>query len=177
MTFTLSVFTFKVTRVDAARWWKGGLYPRRMTLDQVLLVSVSILTGGFALAGGWIGSRLGRTNEHKQWLRNQRQTAYSEMLGAFDSLYLETGRPSADANVLNEGLFALVSKQGRLSLLGPDEVTAISERLVDETWSMVDAARGIGPDAGDRYVLRDIAKDTVRELLPALRWDLKTAER
>lgn len=148
-----------------------------MTVDHVLLVSVSILTGGFALAGGWLGARLGMTNEHKQWLRNQRQAAYSEMLGAFDSLYLETGRPQVDATVLKEGLFALVTKQGKLALIGSDEVTAISGRLVNETWSMVDAARGISPDAGDRYILREKAKGTVGELLPALRWDLKTTER
>jgi hypothetical protein len=147
-----------------------------MTLDQVLLISVPILTGGFALAGSWFGSRLGRKNEHEQWLRNQRQAAYSEILGAFDALYLETGRPEVDDTAVQEVLFDLVVKQGRLSVVGPSDVRTLSDRLVDEAWGMVQAARGVGPDAGKRYVLRSKAKATAQELIEALRNDLDVSE-
>ena len=143
-----------------------------MTIDQVLLVSVAIVTGVFALAGSWFGSRLGRKNEYEQWLRNQKQAAYSEFLGAFEALYLETGRPEVNDTAVQEVLFALVVKQGRLSVVGPSEVRTLSDRLVDETWGMVQAARGVGPDAGNRYLLRDRAKATAKELVGAVRNDL-----
>lgn len=144
-------------------------------MEQVLLAFVSILTGAFALGGTWLGSRLGRTNEHKQWLRNQRQTAYSEMMGAFETLYLETGKPTIDSSALQENLFDLAVKQGRLAIIGRAEIAEISERLLDETWVMVQAARDVGPDADSRYVLRDKAKGTAHELVAALRNDMKAA--
>ncbi|UPO77371.1 hypothetical protein [Arthrobacter sp. Helios] len=144
-------------------------------MEQILLSFVSILTGAFALGGTWLGSRLGRTNEHKQWLRNQRQAAYSEMMGAFETLYLETGKPTIDSRSLQENLFDLAVKQGRISIIGRAEITEMSEQLVDETWVMVQAARDVGPDADARYVLRDKAKGTARELVAALRNDIKTA--
>lgn len=146
-----------------------------MTFEQWLLVAVPILTGGFALAGSWYGSRLGRKNEYQQWLRNQKQAAYSEFLGAFDALYLETGLPKVDDAAVQDVLFDLVSKQGRLSVVGPFEVTQLSDRLADETWEMVQAARGAGPDAGERYSFRRKAKATARELVVAVRHDLGVA--
>jgi hypothetical protein len=148
-----------------------------MTLNQVLLISVPIVTGGFALAGSWFGSRLGRKNEHEQWLRNQRQAAYSEILGAFDALYLETGRPEVGDTAVQEVLFDLVAKQGRLSVVGPSKVRVLGDRLVDDAWGMVQAARGVGPDAGQRYLLRDKAKVTAQELIEVLRNDLNVVKR
>jgi hypothetical protein len=147
-----------------------------MTIDQVLLLSVPIVAGGFALAGSWFGSRLGRKNEYAQWLRNQKQAAYSEFLGAFDALYLGTGRPDVDDTAVQEVLFDLVVKQGRLSVVGPSEVRTLSDRLVDETWGMVQGARGVGPDAGKRYPLREKAKATAKELVGAVRYDLGVAK-
>lgn len=37
-------------------------------------------TGVFALIGSWLGSFLGRTTEHKQWLRNEKVETYSKFL-------------------------------------------------------------------------------------------------
>lgn len=148
-----------------------------MTLDQVLLVSVPILTGVFALGGSWFGSWLGRKNEHKQWLRNQSQSAYSEFLGTFDALYLETGRPTFDDTTVQEFLFDLVVKQGRLSVVGPAKVRVLSDRLVNEAWGMVQAVRPGSPDEGQRYPLREKAKATAQELIEALRNDLAVAKR
>ena len=96
--------------------------------------------------------------------------AYSEFLGAFDALYLETGLPKVDDVAVQDILFGLVSKQGRLSVVGPSEVTRLSDRLADETWKMVQAARGVGPDAGERYFFREKAKATASELITAVRW-------
>ncbi|MFD5277527.1 hypothetical protein ACFWIX_08205 [Pseudarthrobacter sp. NPDC058362] len=148
-----------------------------MTLDQVLLIFVPILAGGFALAGSWFGSWLGRKNEHGQWLRNQRQAAYSEFLGTFDVLYLETGRPEVVDATVQKVLFDLVVKQGRMTVVGPSEVRVLGDRLVDDAWGMVQAARGVGPDAGQRYLLRDKAKVAAQELIEALRNDLNVVKR
>jgi hypothetical protein len=151
------------------------LYLWSMTSEQWLLIVVPVLTGGFALAGSWYGSLLGRNNEHKQWLRNQKQSAYSEFLGAFDALYLETGLSKVEDQAVQELLFSLVAKQGRLSVVGAPEVTKLSDRLVDESWAMAQAARGIGPDAGNRFGLRETAKETGSELLEGTRLDLGVA--
>ncbi|MFJ6536746.1 hypothetical protein ACIQH5_10975 [Paenarthrobacter sp. NPDC091711] len=40
-------------------------------------ILVPVLT---ALAGAWVGARLTRTTEHKQWLRNQKVEAYTNIL-------------------------------------------------------------------------------------------------
>lgn len=142
-----------------------------MTLDQWLLITVPIVAGTFALIGSWFGSRLGRRNEHQQWLRNQKLVVYSEVLGAFDVLYLETGRPQVDADIHAE-LFSLVAKQSRLSVVAPEIVQGLSDRLVDQAWEMVQAARGVGPDAGRRFPIRTKAKTTAEELVEAIRTDL-----
>lgn len=63
-------------------------------------------------AGTWFGSRLGRKNEYQQWLRNQKRAAYSEFIGAFDVVYLETGLSEVDGTAVREVLFDLVVKQG-----------------------------------------------------------------
>jgi hypothetical protein len=39
-------------------------------------------TGICALLGSWLGSFLGKTTEHDQWLRNQRMQTYTEFLEA-----------------------------------------------------------------------------------------------
>jgi hypothetical protein len=146
-----------------------------MTLDQWLLISVPIVAGVFALIGSWLGSRLGRSTEHQQWLRNQKQAAYSELLGAFDVLYLETGRPQVDVNIHGH-LFSLVTKQSRLSVVAPSRVRALSDRLVDQAWEMVQAARGVGPDAGERFPIRTKARTTADELIDAIRADLAVSK-
>jgi len=152
-----------------------SLYLESMTFEQWLLLAVPFLTGGFALAGSWYGSQLGRKNEHHQWLRNQKQVAYSEFLGAFDALYLETGLPTVDDVSVQDILFDLVSKQGRLSVVAPSEIARLSDRLTDETWKMVQSARGNGPDAGERYGFREKAQGTAKELVAAVRLDLDVA--
>lgn len=45
--------------------------------------------------------------------------------------------------------------------------------MVDETWEMVQAARGAGPDAGERYSFG--RKATAKELVVAVRHDLGVA--
>jgi hypothetical protein len=105
-------------------------------------------------------------------LRNQKQAAYSELLGVFDALYLKTGRREVDDADVQTVLFDLVVKQGRLSVIGPAAVRVLSARLVDQAWAMVQAAREVGPDAGRRYELRESAKATANELIESIRVDL-----
>ena len=49
-------------------------------MDLVSLFAVPVASAIFALFGSWLGTRWGRANEHKQWLRNERVKVYSEFL-------------------------------------------------------------------------------------------------
>lgn len=44
------------------------------------LLIVPVATGGLALFGSWWGSRLGKSTEHEQWLRNEKVETYSQYL-------------------------------------------------------------------------------------------------
>lgn len=46
------------------------------------LLVVPLATGVFALFGSWLGSMLGKTTEHDQWLRNQRMQNYMDFMEA-----------------------------------------------------------------------------------------------
>lgn len=140
--------------------------------DPVLVLLVPTVAGVFALVGSWLGSRLGRKSEYEKWLREQKQQAYSEFLGAFDALYLETGRPDIDNDSVQQTLFSLVTKQSRISVVGPSHVIALSNRLVDETWETVQAARGAGPNVRSRYELRSRAQAAAKDVIDAIRTDL-----
>ncbi|MFE4078201.1 hypothetical protein [Paenarthrobacter sp. YIM B13468] len=47
---------------------------------------VPIATGILAMLGSWLGSRWGKTTEHKQWLRNKKMEAYSDFLSVAESM-------------------------------------------------------------------------------------------
>lgn len=46
------------------------------------LLVVPVATGVFALGGSWLGAWLGRATEHKQWIRDNKQKAYTRFLSA-----------------------------------------------------------------------------------------------
>lgn len=46
--------------------------------DNELKLLIAVITGLLAFIGTWIGSRFSRVNEHKQWLRDQKQEVYRE---------------------------------------------------------------------------------------------------
>ncbi|MGW1870951.1 hypothetical protein ACWCPS_36100 [Streptomyces mauvecolor] len=62
----------------------------------IAAVSAALVSGGFALLGHGVGLRNGRLQvadqaavEHEQWLRGQRQTAYVELLAAWDKVIVD----------------------------------------------------------------------------------------
>jgi hypothetical protein len=69
------------------------------------LVSVPVLAGAFALLGSWLGSKLGKSTEHWQWLRNEKRKEYIAAIASMDTLThgmgklarLEAREPSASA--------------------------------------------------------------------------------
>ncbi|MEW1821747.1 hypothetical protein AB0323_13325 [Arthrobacter sp. NPDC080031] len=89
------------------------------------LLVVPIATGSLALLGSWLGSRLGKTTEHEQWLRNEKIETYSE--------YLETIRR---VDLLLERVVGGVSKPVELmeatDELGGSRLRLISSEAVRE---------------------------------------------
>ena len=59
-------------------------------MDELIKVfGVPVLAGALALFGSWWGSRLGKKTEHKQWLRNARETAYVEFIDQAKTMLTE----------------------------------------------------------------------------------------
>lgn len=88
-------------------------------------------TGVFALIGSWLGSFLGRTTEHKQWLRNQKQEAYSEFMvtaeGQFNKLLMAALDQSTELD-----LDSLDMTRGRLKLIAHPEVRTVAGDIMRE---------------------------------------------
>lgn len=81
--------------ISQGHWWQ--LFP------------VPLVTFIFAVAGSWWGSRLGRTTEHKQWLRNEKLNVYKELhrasediMRAFSRAPYEYGHPLDLVELLQE---------------------------------------------------------------------------
>ena len=57
-----------------------------MNFNECLTLSPVFLTGLFAFAGTWAGSRFSRTNEHNQWIRNEKMQICSDFVSKTESL-------------------------------------------------------------------------------------------
>jgi hypothetical protein len=123
----------------------------------IAAVSAALVAGAFALLGHRIGLRNGRLQvtdqavvEHEQWLRDQRQTAYVELLAGWDKLITDFTRtakewdetraagagpvePDASAPHSVEYLFTLTEPVQacleRVMLLGPPPCEQMAEKM------------------------------------------------
>ncbi|MGA5363923.1 hypothetical protein [Streptomyces purpurascens] len=121
----------------------------------------AIAAGVFGIGGAWIGFLGGRRQtidqaqvEHQQWLRGQRQEAYTGFLSAFDSSLIaldvvignlrtrldpgtyaggefEQQRVSYFATQLGEVMRPVRDRLERAQLLGPDAASMAAKRLSD----------------------------------------------
>ncbi|GAB3535820.1 hypothetical protein GCM10027403_14570 [Arthrobacter tecti] len=54
-------------------------------MEPWLIAAITTATGGvFAIAGGWLGSRWGRNNEHSHWMRNEKYTVYKRVFSSLE---------------------------------------------------------------------------------------------
>lgn len=135
--------------------------------------SIPLLTFIFALAGSWWGSRLGRTTEHWQWLRNEKRERYVTTLNDLNQMM-----DQLDADILAETLLderpydptALTS----MRLIQPREIRNTIASIVDEMSICLDLL-----EAAKTQEERDKARpllDTIREkeadLIGLMRADL-----
>lgn len=96
-------------------------------------------TGIFALVGSWLGSRLGKDNEHAQWRRNQKQVEYARYLDAVEDLNTALARIRWELEPYSSGVSAvdgmdeahdrLVKATARLFLVAPGEIIVAADEL------------------------------------------------
>jgi hypothetical protein len=120
-----------------------------MNFGEYLNLTPVLLTGLFAFAGAWAGSRFSHVNEHNQWLRNEKMAACSEFLTAAERLVdydLKSGNPKLVAGALQQ---AHNLSHVRLTLVSPMEVSSAAvkyrEAIVDLATLVVERSR-VGPD-------------------------------
>lgn len=105
-------------------------------MTVVAAVAAGVLAGVFALVGSWLGGR----REHRQWLRDARRAAYSELNAAAEEMKLHrqlgedirtlsAGVDSALKDLAEEGLIVLQKLETPVEL---DKLTF--ENLLREQW-------------------------------------------
>jgi hypothetical protein len=98
------------------------------TADYSAFIPV-ILTGLVAFLGTWAGSRFSHSNEHKQWLRNEKMAACSDFLTQVEGLLQVVGKAS-DVRVLRKTRDeASEVSLMKLSIVFPFEVVQSAQRL------------------------------------------------
>ncbi|MET9791440.1 hypothetical protein [Streptomyces canus] len=154
-----------------------------MTAEQATVVAAVIgVVGG--LAGVYIGRWQVRDEavvEHEQWLRGQRQEAYTALLAAWDAsvlklidlppdeeywAHLEATYEGDPVEATKEGIWddslqikeELKQHLERVQLLGPDTVDTVSVILADTAEAIVQGVRQV------RFPLNEAAIEELHEL-------------
>jgi hypothetical protein len=140
-------------------------------MDEFLKVIVPVAA---ALVGIFLGARLGRTTEHRQWLRNQKIEAYTSILRqinvslrALDAYHLEAKTKSADdlKDITD-------STNARLELIASRKVRTALQFLDVDRVRLQEAAR-----SGKYSAERRKFSAALSELHSAMRDDMDVAER
>ncbi|MFE4198448.1 hypothetical protein ACFRJ9_21585 [Paenarthrobacter sp. NPDC056912] len=112
-----------------------------MTLTEFLPFAPVVLTGLFAFVGTWAGSRFSHTNEHAQWLRNEKMAACSDFLMAVERI-VETELKSGNPRKIKEGIQASRDlSHARIVLVCP---VGVAESAMKVREDLVDLATLIG---------------------------------
>ena len=61
-----------------------------MTPDDSLKLPIAALTGILAFIGTWAGSRFSHSNEHRQWLRNEKMAVCVDFIGEVDRTLIDS---------------------------------------------------------------------------------------
>ncbi|MDP9885501.1 hypothetical protein J2W21_003024 [Sinomonas atrocyanea] len=142
--------------------------------DWIQLAAVPVLTGLFALLGGWLGSKIGKATEHQQWLRNQKHEAYVSFLNeARDFL---TKYRSLNSESFDWKEFVTRIRPTNILILAPEPIREAATSLhggllflclhaTDEerrTWPSV--KRGIETAEDDYMRLEELCRKELRDL-------------
>lgn len=131
----------------------------------------TLITGAVALVAGYLGALWGSRNEHSQWLRNEKQKAYS-------TFPEDTGIADYE-NVLNGILVTsgTVAKQRaaihRLQLFAPERIVELASKAVESAKTLSRALRDNEPTDG----MADAYASNMLILSYAMRLDLQSRDR
>lgn len=90
------------------------------------LIAVPVVAGGFALWGGWWGSRLGKNTEHSQWQRNEQVKVYTDFLTSITE-ELQKIRPVGDVDEVE--LKFPADEMARIEIVGSQDVRELAHRF------------------------------------------------
>lgn len=119
--------------IRQGQWWWPFLVP--------------VSTGLLALAGSWFGSKWGKTAEHKQWRRNQRQDAYLALFDAMgeyqtacNKVLMRQPDPQKALERVQEAADRLQLENFRYMALFPAEVLTALGAVFDASTKLAEAA-------------------------------------
>ncbi|MDP9693025.1 UNVERIFIED_ORG: hypothetical protein J2X79_000562 [Arthrobacter globiformis] len=111
-----------------------------MNLNEYLALAPVLLTGLCAFAGTWAGSRFSHSNEHNQWLRNEKMEICSDFVSKTESLATTDvlAASASDLQTFSKGVSEL--SQARMKLVCSMEVVGASMKLKAALVDMAAAA-------------------------------------
>ncbi|UKA61377.1 hypothetical protein [Arthrobacter sp. FW306-04-A] len=96
------------------------------------LLVVPVATGVLALFGSWWGSRLGKTTEHTQWLRNEKIETYSQYVETIRRGDIYLNSVISGAKAMSDTLESNDHTGGsRLRLISPKSVRDAAESHIE----------------------------------------------
>jgi hypothetical protein len=133
----------------------------------------TIMLGVGPLIGIWLGSRLTRFKEDRQWRRDRCLEAYTDVIRACEivaaeasRLYLELSDHTTQLQVLYEKISELHRASQRAILLAPKEMMATLTALITHTEKQIAVKAGISPkiplDDWKKITTTDLAIITAR---------------
>lgn len=116
---------------------------------------ISLLAGGFALGGSMLGSFLTRTNEHKQWLRNEKIRLYSEYLDMFGNVQIANVLKAIDDREPEEEIFEFYNRVHelcmRVILVAPGEIVEEVQKTMESIGELQTFAGNLSAEMNKKY--------------------------
>ncbi|UVJ37991.1 hypothetical protein [Arthrobacter sp. CJ23] len=145
--------------IKQGQWWWPFLVP--------------VATGILAVAGSWFGTKLGKTTEHDQWLRNQKIEAYTNVLrqvhasvNSLDARHHNLEPASSQHKDITD------TTNARLLIVASDEVTTY---LNVNQYSLRRALEAVKTDGYENE--RSVLTQSVARLQESIRKDLGVIEK
>lgn len=146
--------------ITQGQWWR--LFP------------VPLLTFIFAIAGSWWGSRLGRTTEHWQWLRNEKRERYVTVLNDLNAMMDQLDADILAEDLLNEHPYDPTALTP-LRLIQPRSIRNSIAAILDEMTACLDLieAASTQEERNKALPIMDSIREKEADLIGLMRADLK----